>query len=65
MQNHLYSCHTKINLEGEPIAHIAGWLDYIGERLSKEEIAELDFLPALITHDDQVEREHALILEGY
>ena len=56
---------AQINLEDEPVAHIAGWLDYVGERLSKEEIAELDFLPDLITHDDQVVREQALILAAY
>ena len=56
---------VQINLEDEPASHVAGWLDYVGERLSKEEIAKLDFLPDLITHDDQSVRQEAIILAAY
>ena len=52
----------QINLSNAPVGHLAGWLEYLGERLSKEEIAKLDFLPDLITHEDQGVREKALIL---
>ena len=50
------------NLQNVPFGHVAGWLAYLGERLSKEEIAKLDFLPGLITHADQDVRYYALIL---
>ena len=56
---------AQINLENEPASHVVGWLDYVGERLSKEEIAKLDFLPDLITHDDQSVRQEAIILAAY
>ena len=52
----------QINFSNAPVSHLAGWLKYLGERLSKEEIAKLDFLPGLITHKDQGVRENALIL---
>ena len=56
---------AQINLGNEPASHVVGWLDYVGERLSKEEIAKLDFLPDLITHDDQSVRQEAIILAAY
>ena len=56
---------AQINLEDAPVVHIAGWLDYVYERLSKEEIAKLEFLPDLIIHDDQGVRKAALILAAY
>ena len=56
---------AQINLEDAPAAHIKGWLDYVYERLSKQEIARLEFLPNLIIHDDQGVRKAALILATY
>ena len=51
-----------IELQSAPVDHVAGWLDYIDECLSHEEIAKLKFLPDLITHYDQNVRYQALIL---
>ena len=52
----------QINLSNAPVGHLAGWLEYVCERLSREEIAKLHFLPDLITHEDQGVRGKALIL---
>ena len=53
---------ARTNLQIVPVSHVAGWLVYLGERLSKEEIAKLDFLPDLIAHANQDVRYYALIL---
>lgn len=55
----------QMNLSNAPVGYLAGWLEYLGERLSEEEIAKLDFLPDLITHEDQGIREKALILAAF
>ncbi len=51
-----------VELKSEPTEHLVVWLDYIGENLSKEEIANLEFLSDLITHDNQSVRQEALSL---
>ena len=51
-----------IDLKSAPVGHVAGWLDYIDECLSHEEIANLDFLRNLITHADQNVRHKAIVL---
>ena len=56
---------AQVDLKSVPASHLAGWLDYVGGRLSKEEIAELDFLPELITHSDQSVRHNALTLAAH
>ena len=53
---------ASIDLESAPAGHVAGWLGYVGERLSKEQISKLAFLPELIIHPDQDVRDRALIL---
>ena len=55
----------EIDINSAPVGHVAGWLAYVGERLSKEEIAKLDFLPDLITHADQGVRHQALVLAAH
>ena len=54
-----------IDFQSAPGNHVAGWLNYIGERLLKEEIAKLDFLPSLITHANQSIRHEALALAAH
>ena len=56
---------AQVDLKSVPASHLAGWLDYVYERLSKEEIAKLDFLPELITHSDQSVRHKALTLAAH
>ena len=56
---------AQVDLKSVPASHLAGWLDYVGGRLSKEEIAKLDFLPELITHSDQSVRHNALTLAAH
>lgn len=41
-------------------ADISGWLDYLGERLPREQITKLDFLPQLTMHEDIGIRSAAL-----
>ena len=50
------------DLESAPVGHVANWLGYVSERLSKEQISKLSFLPQLIIHPDQDVRDKALIL---
>ncbi len=56
---------ARINLNDTPDGHVAGWLDYLFERLPKEEIAKLDFLPELIAHADDDVRHKALVLASH
>ena len=53
---------STVELKRVPAKHLALWLDYVGASLAKEEIAELEFLSELISHDDQNVRESALAL---
>ena len=53
---------ASIDLGSAPVGHVAGWLGYVGERLSKEQISKLSFLRELIIHPDQDVRDRALIL---
>lgn len=50
------------DLENAPASNLADWLDYVNASLPCEEIVRLDFLPDLITHDDQRIRHSALSL---
>lgn len=53
---------STVELKSVPAKHLALWLDYVGASLAKEEVAELEFLSELISHDDQNVRESALAL---
>ena len=55
----------QVDLENVPASHLANWLGYIVELLSKEDIAKLDFLPKLMTHGDQRVRHEALVLAAH
>ena len=56
---------ARADIKSAPASHLAGWLDYVGERLPKEEIGKLDFLPDLIIRDDQMVRHKALVLAAH
>ena len=56
---------TRTDLETTLAIHLASWLDYVCSRLPKHKIAELDFLPHLVVHEDQGVRDGALVLAAH
>ena len=56
---------AETDLKSVPSNYIAGWLDYLHERLPKQDISKLDFLQHLVIHHNEDVRKNALALAVY
>ena len=51
--------------ENEPPDHIAGWLAYLCERLPRDDMKRLNWLPSLVTHENPDVRHNAIVLAAH